>query len=131
MLAGPAGQAHPSILDQHVTVGRRDVDVAGPDRLVFSRVGHRQLARPSEQIGEDGAASPDMGHDQHGPREIRGQGASDRQEPIETPRGTADCNQVAPNRSPGLFKFVRCHPAFLAMLELFVPADEGGVTRPL
>src|SRR3954471_16169616 len=106
MLAGPPRQADMAVLDQHMLVGRRDIDVALPDRLPFSRMRSCQLAYSSQQIGQDAARLPDMGNDKHRSRMISGQGFRDSTQGVETACGSADYDYIAARR---VFGAVSCH----------------------
>jgi hypothetical protein len=70
MLARTSGQADIAVGEQHVPVRRRNVDMAAPDRLLFSRVRGGKFSRLSQQIGQNAAALPDMGDDKQRPRVI-------------------------------------------------------------
>jgi hypothetical protein len=101
VLARTPRQTHPTVLDQHVPVGRGDVNVAFPDRLLFARMRSGEFARSSQQIGEYAAALPDMSDDKNRTGKFCWKHSGDRTERVEAAGRRADRDHIAPHQMAG------------------------------
>ena len=110
MFARTPRQTDLAIFDQHVPVGRGDINVPLPDRLLLARMGSSEAAHSPQQIGKNAATLPDMGDDEHSARIIGGNGLRYLPDSVETAGGAADDDHVAVRR---MLRALSCHVLFL------------------
>jgi hypothetical protein len=88
---GPAAQADRARLEQHVAVGRGEVDRAGARHVAVARLHHPQRPAPFEQCGHPARVAADVQHHQHRRRKVGRQRRQEAQQGPHTPeRGTDD-----------------------------------------
>ena len=87
----PSAESPALVLDRHVEVGRRQVDVSSLDRFPVAGLSHRQRGVTSQNRRElaSGGGTP-MERDADGPREIGGQMAQNTDDRFDAACRTAE-----------------------------------------